>query len=87
MGEVIYVGRKPVMDYVTATMMQLTESDEVSIKARGRAISKAVDCAEIVQNRFVPDSEISGIETDTDELEDDSGGKRNVSSITIEMRR
>lgn len=87
MGEVIYVGRKPVMDYVTATMMQLTESDEVSIKARGRAISKAVDCAEIVRNRFVPDSEISGIETDTDELEDDSGGKRNVSSITIEMRR
>ncbi len=87
MSEVIYVGSKPVMNYVTAAMMQLTESDEVLIKARGRAISRAVDCAEIVRNRFVPDSEISSIETDTEELEDESGRKRNVSTITIEMRR
>jgi len=50
---VIYVGRKPPMSYVLAVVTQFNSgSDEVIIKARGRAISTAVDTAEIVRNRF-----------------------------------
>lgn len=47
---VIYVGNKPPMSYVLAVITQFntTGSEEVVIKARGRAISRAVDTAEIV---------------------------------------
>jgi DNA-binding protein len=49
----IFVGQKPVMSYVTAIIMQLTRSDkEVIVKARGRAISKAVDVVEVARRRF-----------------------------------
>lgn len=88
MGDnVVYVGDKPVMDYVTAVMMQFNESDSVTIKARGRAISRAVDCAEIARNRFVPDSEITKIETGTETVTDEEGRERNLSTISIEMAR
>lgn len=87
MGEAIYVGTKPAMSYVTAVVMQFDDTDEVTLKARGRAISRAVDCAEIVRNRFLPDVEIAGIETGTEELEDDSGSTRNVSTIEITLRK
>ncbi len=55
----IYVGRKPPMSYVLAVVTQFntTGSDEVVIKARGRAISTAVDAAEITRNRFIKGAE------------------------------
>jgi len=56
MGEenTVYIGKKPTMNYVLAVVSQVNSgSDNVCIKARGRAISRAVDVAEIVRNRFV----------------------------------
>ena len=51
---VIYIGRKPPMNYVLAVVTQFNSgSDEIIIKARGRSISTAVGTAEIVKNRFV----------------------------------
>lgn len=87
MGEIIYIGSKPVMSYVTAVVMQLNEEDEVTLKARGRAISRAVDCAEIVRNKFIPEIDIANITTGTDLLEDKSGEERNVSTIEIILRK
>lgn len=87
MGDTVYVGTKPAMSYVTAVAHQFDEGDEVTLKARGRAISRAVDVAEIVRNRFLPDVEIASIETGTEELEDDSGSTRNVSTIEIRLKR
>ncbi|MEM4945773.1 MAG: DNA-binding protein Alba [Archaeoglobaceae archaeon] len=81
---VVLVGKKPVMNYVLATITQLNEgAKEVVIKARGRAISRAVDVAEIVKNRFVPGLKIKGIKIDTEELESQDGKKMNVSTIEI----
>ncbi len=56
----IFVGKKPAMNYVLAVVTQFntSSSDEVVIKARGRAISRAVDTAEIVRNRFVTDAKV-----------------------------
>lgn len=55
-SNVVLVGKKPVMNYVLATLTLLNQGvDEVVIKARGRAISKAVDAVEIVRSRFLPD--------------------------------
>ena len=63
----IYVGNKPPMSYVLAVVTQFNtnNSDEVVIKARGRAISRAVDTAEIVRNRFATDTKVKEIKIGT----------------------
>jgi DNA-binding protein len=81
---VVYVGNKPIMNYVLATLTQLNEgANEVVVKARGRAISRAVDVAEIIRNRFVPGAQIKDIKIDTEELESEQGRRLNVSTIEI----
>ena len=83
---VIYVGSKPPMSYVLAVVTQFntTGSDEVVIKARGRAISRAVDTAEITRNRFVTDAEIKDIKIGTESITNEEEGRTsNVSSIEI----
>jgi DNA-binding protein len=81
----IYVGSKPPMSYVLAVVTQFNTSgsDEVVIKARGRAISTAVDTAEIVRNRFVTDAKLKDIKIGTETLPREEGGSSNVSSIEI----
>ena len=82
----IYVGNKPPMSYVLAVVTQFNSrgSDEVVIKARGRAISRAVDTAEIVRNRFVTDAEIKDIKIGTESIiNEEEGRTSNVSSIEI----
>ena len=82
---VIYVGHKPPMSYVLAvvTQFQGSGSDEVIIKARGRAISTAVDTAEIVRNRFIKDATIKGIKIGTESVTNEEGRTSNVSSMEI----
>lgn len=84
----VYIGKKETMNYVMAVTTQFNDgSDEVFIKARGRAISKAVDVAEITKNRFLPDAEIKAIVTETEEMPigEEEGKTTNVSSIEITM--
>ena len=82
---VIYVGQKPPMSYVLAVVTQfnVSGSDEVVIKARGRSISTAVDTAEIVRNRFVTDAKLKEIKISTESLTNEDGRTSNVSSIEI----
>ena len=82
---VIYVGNKPSMSYVLAvvTQFQSAGSDEVVLKARGRAISRAVDTAEIVKNRFIKDLKIKDIKIGTESITNEEGKSSNVSSIEI----
>ena len=84
---VIYVGRKPVMNYVLAVMNSLNQRglDEVVLKARGRAISTAVDTAEVTR-RFVKDLE-AAVSIGTEQLPMEEGGTRNVSTMEITMKR
>ncbi|MFP4115748.1 MAG: DNA-binding protein Alba [Candidatus Aenigmatarchaeota archaeon] len=85
---VIFVGDKPPMSYVLACVTQFNDgTDEVHIKARGKAISRAVDVAEITRNRFEEDAEIADIETGTEEIETDEGEEINVSSIDITLTK
>lgn len=80
----IFVGSKPVMNYVLAVVTLFNEgSDNVLIRARGKAISRAVDTAEIVRNRFIPDSEVADINISTEEIENFNGDNTNVSIIEI----
>jgi len=83
----IFVGTKPPMSYVLAIVTEFKNEDasEVTIKARGRAISRAVDAAEIARNRFVTDTEVKDIKIDTENVTNDEGDTHNVSSIEITL--
>ncbi len=85
----VFIGRKPSMNYVLAVVTQFnTGTDNVTIKARGRAISKAVDVAEIVRNRFLSDAKVDDIQIGTENVEDeDREGGINVSWIEIILNR
>ncbi len=84
---IVFIGRKPAMNYVLAVVTQFNSgSKEVVVKARGRAISRAVDVAEIVRNRFVPDAEVKEIKIATEPVEEE-GRTANVSSIEIYLEK
>ena len=83
--DVVFVGNKPVMSYVLAVVTQFNGgAKDVRIMARGRAISKAVDVAEVSRSRFLQDVTVSGIQISTETLKTDRG-ETNVSAIEITL--
>ncbi len=81
---VIFIGRKGTMEYVTAVVTQFKSgSQEVIIRARGKAISRAVDVAEVGRNRFIREATVRGIRIGTEALLSEDGGTNNVSCIEI----
>ena len=80
----IYIGRKPAMAYVMATLATFNHNEVVLIKARGRSITTAVDVAEITRNRYMDGMEKPAITIGTEKIEDDRG-TRNVSTMTITL--
>jgi DNA-binding protein Alba len=85
---VVYIGQKPVMSYCLAVMTAFRgEIKEVSLMARGRAISKAVDVAEVVRNQFMKDLSVKDILIGTETLETEEGGTRNISKIEIVLSK
>ncbi len=85
---VVFVGKKGIMAYVLAVMTQLNAgAKEVTIKARGRAISRAVDVAEIVKHKFLTETALSGINTSTEEVQSEDGRQLKVSAIEIKVMK
>jgi len=84
----VLIGKKPLMAYATAIVMQANAgSGDISVKARGRAISKAVDVVEVVRRRFFDGKlDISGVQIGTEVLGDE-GQTRNVSTIEIKLKK
>jgi DNA-binding protein len=86
---IVYIGRKPVMSYVLAVITSYNQSEtkDVTLKARGRSMTTAVDVAEIVRRRFMKDLNTNKITIGTEELQQEEGGTRNVSTIEIMLTR
>jgi len=87
---VVYVGNKPPMNYVMAviTTFNISDTNKVILKARGRAISTAVDVAEIFRNRFFKDAKIQTISLGTEQITPREGGNpRNVSTMEISLKK
>lgn len=85
---IVYIGTKPVMNYVLAVVTQMNGGNsEVVLKARGKAISRAVDVAEIVRNRFIPEAELGAIDISTEEVSNMEGASSNVSAIEILLNK
>jgi len=64
----VLVGKKNSMSYVLAVMTQFTRTNSVVIKARGKAISTAVDVVEVVRNKYMPNATIKNITIKTEEV-------------------
>lgn len=87
-GNIVYVSKKGVMAYVLAVVTQFNSgAKEVTIKARGKVISRAVDTAEIVKNKFLQDVTIKSIRTSTEDMKTASGAPTKVSTIEIVLAR
>ncbi len=85
---VVLIGKKPVMNYVTACITFFNSGEkQVVVKARGRAISRAVDTVELLRRAFVKDLEINCIDINTEELFKIEGQKSNVSTIQITVAK
>lgn len=85
---VVFVGNKPFMNYVTSVVMQFTtqNANEVVVKGRGKFISKTVDVVEVVRNRFLKDQvDLKDIKIDSEEFENKEGKQVRVSSIEITL--
>jgi len=80
----VFIGKKGTMAYVLAVVTQMNQgSNEVILKARGKAISRAVDVAEIVRNKFMKDVKINKIDISTEEVSTDGENPLKVSAIEI----
>ena len=85
---VIYVGTKPIMTYVTATLTQLSGQPTVTIKARGKRITQAVDVSQMIVKRMNSVGYIvSDVRISSDSLTSQDGRQRNVSTIEIDITK
>ncbi len=80
----VFIGRKKSINYVMAAMVVLNDKP-VRLLARGRSISRAVDVAEILRNKFVKGATYGEILIDTETIKNTDGTNNNVSSIEIEI--
>jgi DNA-binding protein len=85
--DVIFVGNKPPMSYVLAiiTAFSAGNTKEITVKARGQAITTAVDTAEITRSRFLKDLKVTKIAIGTAEMPPREGENRSRMVSTIEI--
>jgi DNA-binding protein len=86
--EVVFIGNKPPMSYVMAVITAFSSSstNEITLKARGRSISTAVDAAEITRRRFLKDLTVTAISIGTEEMPPREGENRARMVSTMEIK-
>jgi DNA-binding protein len=85
---IVFIGQKPVMNYVVACLTYFNSgAKKVIIKARGRAISRAVDTTELLRRSFVKNLKLNGINLSTEEVQRSEGQKAKVSAIEIAVTK
>lgn len=83
-NNLVRIGKKPIMNYITACLTLFNSGiKEVKIKARGRAISKAVDTVELLKRAFLKDLIIKSINVGSESIIKHDGTTGNVSTIEI----
>ena len=86
--DVIFIGTKPIMTYVSATLTQLSTRSTVTIKARGKRITQAVDVSQMIVKRMdYVGYVISDVRISSDSLTSQDGKLRNVSSMEIDISK
>ena len=84
----VFIGKKPLMTYVTATLVQLANEATVFIKARGKSIPVAVDVAQIIVKRMdALDYRVASVKIGSEAVKSQDGNSRNVSTIEVAVSR
>ncbi|HEX5185647.1 MAG TPA: DNA-binding protein [Nitrososphaeraceae archaeon] len=84
----IFIGKKPLMTYVTATLVQLANEPSVVIKARGKSIPRAVDVAQIIVKRMETlGYKVANVKLGSEAVQSQDGNTRNVSTIEVAVSR
>jgi len=84
----IFIGIKPIMSYVTATLAQLASLPIVTIAGRGKRITQAIDVSQMIVKRMNEVGyEIGDVRISSDSLVSKDGKKRNVSKIEIDLKK
>jgi len=81
----IFIGNKPLVNYVKSVLIQFNKEQarEVTIKSRGKFISKAVDVAEIAKRTLEKDNvKTKDIKIASEHFESE-GKKTNISTMDI----
>src|SRR5437899_12384261 len=85
--ETIYIGKKPLMAYVTSTLIQLANQPKISIKARGLSIARAVDVAQMVARKTENAGyTIGDIKIASEQLQSQDERPRNASTLQIAVK-
>jgi len=83
--EDVYIGNKPIQNYLTAGIWALGQKNPTRLLGRGSNIKTTVDVAEILKRQMINPETI--IEIDSEEYEDSrNGNKRKVSTISIILK-
>jgi DNA-binding protein len=86
--DVIFIGKKPLMAYVTAALVQLANQDSITVKARGMSITTAVDVAQIIEKRMGSMGyKVGDVRIGSETLQSQDGRTRNVSTIEIDITK
>lgn len=84
----IYIGKKPLMVYVTASIVQLANEPSIIIKARGMSITRAVDVSQIILKRMgMVGYNLGDVKIGSEQMQSQDGRSRNVSTIEIEVKK
>ncbi len=85
--DTLFIGKKPLMTYVTSAIIQLATKPIITIKARGHSMVTAIDVAQIVLRKTTPAFEIGDIKIASESLVSSDGRNRDVSTIDISIKR
>jgi DNA-binding protein len=85
---VVFIGKKPILTYLNATLTLLANESTVTIKARGRSIVTAVDVSQMIVKRMsAMGYKVSGVRIFSERLESKDGKERNVSTIEVDISK
>ena len=85
---IIFIGKKPIMTYVNATLTLLSNEPVVTIKARGKSITTAVDVSQMIVKRLnAVGYKVSGVRIFSERMTSQDGKERNVSTIEVDVSR
>lgn len=84
----VLIGKKPPVNYVLAIMEALMNrpGSAVVVKARGRAICKAVDVINMVKSRYFKDLYVKSFNATYEEVQEEKGKVR-LPSVEIVVAR
>ena len=86
--DLIIMGTKPIMSYVSAILGKLASLPIVTIAGRGRRITQAIDVSQMIVKRMKDVGyEISDVRISSDLLKSKDGRERPVSKIEIDIKK